>query len=49
MVSAGLLGRSFEVAAFHAPEGTRGFMVTEEAGSGAVHTDAAPMLEGHFT
>jgi len=48
MVSAGLLGRSFDVAAFHVPEGARGFMVTDEAVPGAVHTDATPLLEGHF-
>jgi len=48
VVSAGLLGRSFDVAAFHAPEGARGFMVTDEASPGAVHGDATPVLEGHF-
>jgi hypothetical protein len=48
MVSAGLLGRSFDVAAFHAPGDTRGFMVTEEAAPGVEHTDAPPVLEGHY-
>ena len=48
LVSARLLGRWFDVAAFHAPEGARGFMVTEERGSGAVQTDVPPVLEGHF-
>jgi hypothetical protein len=49
MVSAGLLGRSFDVAAFHAPGDVRGFMVTEEAAPGVEHTDATPVLEGHYT
>jgi anti-sigma-K factor RskA len=48
MVSAGLLGRSFDVAAFHAPGDARGFMVTDEAAPGVEHTDAAPVLEGHY-
>jgi len=48
MVSAGVLGRTLDVAAFHAPEGARGFMVTAEPASGVVHTDATPLLEGHF-
>jgi hypothetical protein len=48
MVSAGVLGRWFELASFHAPEGAHGFMVTEERGSGAVHAHSEPLLEGHF-
>ena len=48
VVSAGLLGRSVDVAAFHAPEGARGFMVTDEAAPGAVHSGATPVLEGRF-
>ncbi|HEY8215975.1 MAG TPA: anti-sigma factor [Acidimicrobiia bacterium] len=48
MVSAGLLGRSFDVAAFHAPGDARGFMVTDEAAPGVEHTDAAPVLEGFY-
>jgi hypothetical protein len=49
MVPAGLLGRSFDVAAFHVPEGTRGFVVTEEGDPGVAQTDAPPVLEGSFT
>jgi hypothetical protein len=48
MVSAGLLGRSFDVAAFHAPEGTQGFMVTDEAAPGATQMGGVPVLEGHY-
>jgi hypothetical protein len=48
MVSTGLLGRSFDVAAFRAPVGTRGFMVTDEPATGAVRSDAAPRYEGHY-
>jgi hypothetical protein len=48
MVPAGLLGRSFDVAAFHAPGDTVGFMVTEEAAPGVEHTRARPVLEGHY-
>jgi anti-sigma factor RsiW len=49
MVSAGLLGRTFDVAAFHAPGDTVGFMVTEEAEPGVEKTHADPVLEGHYT
>jgi len=48
MVPAGILGRSVDVAAFHVPEGSRGFMVTEEAAPGTSRSDAAPVVEGHF-
>jgi hypothetical protein len=48
MVSAGLLGRSFDVAAFHVPGDARGFMITEEAAPGVEHTDAPAVLEGHY-
>ena len=48
VVSAGVLGRSLDLAAFHAPEGATGFMVTDEATPGVVTTAAKPVLEGHF-
>jgi Anti-sigma-K factor rskA, C-terminal/Anti-sigma-K factor RskA, N-terminal domain len=49
MVSAGLLGRSFDIAAFHAPGDTVGFMVTAEAAPGVDQTHATPVLEGHYS
>jgi hypothetical protein len=48
LVSAGLLGRSLDLAAFRAPDGATGFMVTDEAAPGAVTTGSKPVLEGHF-
>ena len=48
VVSAGVLGRSLDLAAFQAPEGATGFMVTDEATPGVVTTAAKPVLEGHF-
>ncbi|MEX2256260.1 MAG: anti-sigma factor [Acidimicrobiia bacterium] len=47
-VSAGLLGRSLAVAAFHAPDGARGFLVTEEVAPGAVRMHGSPVLVGSF-
>jgi anti-sigma-K factor RskA len=48
VVSAGVLGRSLDLAAFRAPDGATGFMVTDEATPGVVTTAAEPVLEGHF-
>jgi hypothetical protein len=46
VISAGVLGRSFDVAAFHAPASAHGFMITNEAMPGAVRSAREPMLQG---
>jgi hypothetical protein len=48
LVSAGVLGRTLDLAAFRAPDGATGFMVTDEAAPGAVTAASRPVLEGHF-
>ena len=48
VISAGVLGRSFDVAAFRAPASARGYMITDEAMPGAVRSAHAPMLHGEF-
>jgi hypothetical protein len=46
VISAGVLGRSFDVAAFRAPASAHGFMITDEAMPGAVRSAHEPMLHG---
>jgi hypothetical protein len=48
LVSAGVLGRELDVAAFHAPVSAHGFIVTDEADPGAVASTHPPMLAGEF-
>ncbi len=48
LVSAGVLGRKVDIAAFHAPTSAHGFVLTEEAEPGAVTATDTPMLAGVF-
>jgi hypothetical protein len=48
-VSAGVLGRDLEIAAFHTPESTHGFLVTDEAVPGAITPSDHRMLVGELT
>ena len=48
MVSAGVLGRSVEVAAFRGPVTAMGFAVTEEPESGGAEPSGAPVLTGRY-
>ena len=48
MVSAGVLGRDVELAAFHAPPEAWGFAITEEDDSGGVQPHGHHVLEGSF-
>lgn len=48
VISAGVLGRSFDVAAFRAPASAHGFMITDEAMPGAVRSNQTPMLHGEI-
>jgi hypothetical protein len=47
--SVAVLGRSLGVAAFHAPDGSLGFMVSDEPARGAPALDHEVVLEGHFS
>ena len=49
LVSAGVLGRDLEIAAFHAPESVHGFVVTDETAPGAITPSAHRMLVGEYT
>jgi len=49
MVSAGVLGRDVEIAAFRAPGDARGFMITTEDAPGSNSPHGAHVLEGSFT
>jgi Anti-sigma-K factor rskA len=49
LVSAGVLGRDLEIAAFHAPESAHGFVVTDEAAPGAITPSDHRMLAGEYT
>jgi hypothetical protein len=49
LVPTAVLGRSVDVAAFHAPEGSLGFMVSEERAPGTTTPEQAAMLEGHYS
>jgi hypothetical protein len=48
VISAGVLGRSFDVAAFRGPASAHGFMITDEATPGAVRSVTRPMLRGEL-
>jgi hypothetical protein len=48
MVSAGVLGRDFDLAAFRAPTDAWGFAITEEDASGGVQPHGRHVLEGVF-
>ncbi|MCJ7439526.1 MAG: anti-sigma factor [Acidimicrobiia bacterium] len=48
LVSAGVLGRELDIAAFHAPASAHGFVVTEEAEPGAPTATGHVMLAGEF-
>ncbi|MSO78204.1 MAG: hypothetical protein EXQ79_01185 [Acidimicrobiia bacterium] len=48
MVSAGVLGRDFDLAAFRAPTDAWGFAITAEAASGVVRPQGPHVLEGAF-
>lgn len=48
LVSAGVLGRAVDIAAFHAPASAHGFVLTDEAEPGAVTATDEPMLAGVF-
>ena len=49
LVSAGVLGRDLDIAAFHAPASAHGFVVTEEAEPGALTSTGHVLLAGEFT
>jgi hypothetical protein len=49
MVSAGVLGRDIELAAFRAPDDAWGFAITDEEGSGGVQPHGHRVLEGTFS
>jgi hypothetical protein len=49
MVSAGVLGRSVDVAAFRGPASAMGFSVTEERESGVAEPSGAAVVSGRFT
>lgn len=44
-----VLGRSVDVAMFHAPEGSLGFLVSEERAPGVPAPARGAVLEGHYT
>ena len=44
-----VLGRSVDVAVFHAPEGSLGFLVSEERAPGVPAPERGAVLEGHYT
>lgn len=48
LVSAGVLGRDLDIAAFRAPESAYGFLVTEEAAPGAISASDHRMLVGEY-
>ncbi len=48
MVSAGVLGRDVDLAAFRSPRDARGFAITEEVDSGGVQPKGRHVLEGSF-
>ena len=49
LVSAGVLGRDLDIAAFRAPASAHGFVVTEEAEPGALTSTGHVLLAGEFT
>ena len=49
LVSAGVLGRDLDIAAFHAPASAHGFVVTEEAEPGALTSTGHVLLAGEFS
>jgi len=49
LVSAGVLGRDLDVAAFHAPASAHGFVVTAESEPGALTASRPVMLAGAFS
>ncbi len=48
MLPTAVLGRSVDVAAFHAPEGCLGFMISDEAAPGSSTPSAEKLLEGSY-
>jgi hypothetical protein len=48
VVPTAVLGRTLGIAAFHAPEGSLGFMVSEERAPGTTAPAHAALLEGHY-
>jgi hypothetical protein len=48
LVPTAVLGRTVDVAAFHASEGSLGYMVSAEQVPGATAPEAGVLLEGHY-